>query len=248
MGYPQAVPEHLGDFVVDFLVPSLGHRIQMLRTQHRQIGAGFDGQYAVINSGLNANETQPFLTGAVFNDLNSNNRYDVGEGVEGATVTIQGVGSTTTWASGSGYNYRLDPGTYTVTISGAGIVTPVTRTITFTYSSSWGLWENQRLSVPVVVLPPNDIVGPAGASANRSVKSGDVLDYRIRFGNTQTGNPVQQLQIRQTLDADLDPATFVAGAIRIGAQTVTVQPGQTQRVSTWTSVGAASSTWTCRSR
>src|SRR5262249_4688926 len=45
------------------------------------------------------------------------------------TVAVSGVGSVTTWGSG-GYSFRLSPGTYTVTASGGGLASPVTRTVT----------------------------------------------------------------------------------------------------------------------
>ncbi len=45
------------------------------------------------------------------------------------TITIAGVGSTTTWDSG-GYSFQLSPGTYTVTASGGNLGSTQTKTIT----------------------------------------------------------------------------------------------------------------------
>jgi hypothetical protein len=44
------------------------------------------------------------------------------------TITVAGVGSTTTFGSG-GYAIQLSPGTYTVTASGGGLPTPITASI-----------------------------------------------------------------------------------------------------------------------
>jgi hypothetical protein len=71
---------------------------------------------------------KPFLTGVVFNDQNGIGQYDPGEGLSGVTITVAHIGSTLTNDAG-GYSLQLAPGVYTVTASGGGLATPITRTV-----------------------------------------------------------------------------------------------------------------------
>ena len=71
--------------------------------QHREVGVGVvqNGtgpyrHYYTIDTGFTA-DTRPFLTGVVYSDHNRNGKYDAGEGIGGARVTIAGVGYVTTW-------------------------------------------------------------------------------------------------------------------------------------------------------
>jgi hypothetical protein len=64
----------------------------------------------------------------VFHDATGNGEYQPGEGLAGVTITVAGVGSTTTMDAG-GYAIQLAPGTYTVTASGGGLPAPIARTI-----------------------------------------------------------------------------------------------------------------------
>src|SRR5262249_20715991 len=57
-----------------------------------------------------------------------NGEYQPGQGLAGVTITVAGVGSTTTMDAG-GYAIPLAPGTYTVTASGGGLATPIARTV-----------------------------------------------------------------------------------------------------------------------
>jgi uncharacterized repeat protein (TIGR01451 family) len=214
-------------YVIDAGVPGAGHRIQMIGVDHRQAGVGIYNDLSTIDTGLNLNETQPFLTGSVFNDTNRNGLYDAGEGLGGVTITVEGVGSTTTWSSG-GYNIRVNPGTYTVIASGGGLPAPITRTVTFHYSDTWGLWENQRIDFVETPAPgslPNDLTAPAGAGDHHAITASETLDYAVQFTDTQSGNPDQEVQVSMALDPNLDSSTFQFGNIQIGSTVVQVPAG-----------------------
>jgi uncharacterized protein YkwD len=145
-GYATA-PAALAGLIADVGVPDLGHRLQLLAIGPAyqpldQVGIGIvtggTGQYVnyyTIDTVSTAN-TNPWLTGTVYNDLNGNGVYDIGEGLGGVTVQIQGGPSFTTYASG-GYQVQLAPGTYTVTFSGGGLPSPITEKVTLGSSNYW---------------------------------------------------------------------------------------------------------------
>ncbi len=134
----------LGDLIVDQGTPSLGHRIMLLDiggTFHamRQVGIGLafqdspSGSYTYRQTDTTidmaqTSDSNPFLTGVVFNDTAGNGEYEPGEGLSGVNISVADVGLTTTLDSG-GYSIQLAPGTYTVTASGGGLPAPITRTV-----------------------------------------------------------------------------------------------------------------------
>jgi uncharacterized protein YkwD len=136
-----ATPEAaLNGLITDYGEPSLGHRLQLLSIGSLYQGIGEVGigivvngrgqyvNYFTIDTSETAN-TNPFLTGVVYNDLNHNGVYDAGEGLAGVTIAVQGGPTITDWNSG-GYSLQLRPGTYTVTFSGGGLPNAITRTVT----------------------------------------------------------------------------------------------------------------------
>jgi uncharacterized protein YkwD len=131
--------EALRALITDAGFPDLGHRNHLLGigsslAAHQELGIGIvQGSgpyhyYYTIDSGYTA-DPRPFLTGVIYKDLNNNGKYDPGEGLGGVTITVSGVGTTTTFSTG-GYSLQLDPGTYTVTASGGGLSGPVSRSVT----------------------------------------------------------------------------------------------------------------------
>jgi uncharacterized protein YkwD len=133
--------EALAGLIQDTGVADLGHRRQLLaidaiyKNQNQlgigivQGGTGPLTNYYTIDTAAAVLDNGPFLTGVVYNDLNGNGQYDIGEGLAGVTITLSGGGSTTTFDSG-GYTLAVQPGTYTVTASGAGLAAPISETVT----------------------------------------------------------------------------------------------------------------------
>jgi uncharacterized protein YkwD len=128
----------LSDLIIDGGVPDLSHRQQLLGmatyAAQNQVGIGIVlgaggplTNYFTIDT-ASSSDSRPDLTGVVYIDGNGNGQYDAGEGVAGATISVAGVGSVTTFASG-GYTVPLSPGTYAVTVSG-GSLEPMTQTVT----------------------------------------------------------------------------------------------------------------------
>jgi uncharacterized protein YkwD len=136
----------LADLVVDQGVADLGHRVMLLDIggqfhADRQLGIGIATQDGTDSTGqflsrltdttidlASTTDSDPFLTGVVFQDSAGNGKYEPGEGLSGVTITVANAGSTTTLDAG-GYSLQLPPGTYTVTASGGGLPAPITRTV-----------------------------------------------------------------------------------------------------------------------
>ena len=76
--------------------------------------------------------TGPFLLGVVYNDLNNNHFYDIGEGISGVTITLSTGGYYAVSSISGGYAIPIGTsGTITVTASGPGFG-PVSKTVTLT--------------------------------------------------------------------------------------------------------------------
>lgn len=113
------------------LMNSSGHRANILNDGFREIGVGLEvGQYgsyegAFVTQNFARTGTSNFLTGVAFDDKDGNKRYDVGEALDGITVsaknTSTGAVFNTTTEPAGGYDLALASGTYSVTFSGNGI-------------------------------------------------------------------------------------------------------------------------------
>jgi hypothetical protein len=129
----------LAALITDTGIPDLGHRRQLLAIDaiyqpQNQVGVGIVqngtgplSNYYTIDTASAPNSTS-YLTGVVMHDDNGNGHYDIGEGMGGVTISIAGVGSTTTFDSG-GYSLPVGPGTYTVTASGGGLTAPIAKQV-----------------------------------------------------------------------------------------------------------------------
>jgi len=104
---------------------------------YSEVGIGYydgvtpnsDGLTSLITEDFGATNTGSFLLGVIYNDKNSNNFYDPGEGIGGVTITSS-VGSYYAVSSpAGGYAFPIGTsGTITVTASGPGFG-PITKTV-----------------------------------------------------------------------------------------------------------------------
>jgi Calx-beta domain len=108
------------------------HRVAIMDGTMREVGVGettgvVQGYNSVVvTEDFGISGTNSFLTGAVYNDVNGNNFYDLNEGVQGVTATVTTTGGTLvgsdTTGSGGGWSVSEPGGTYNVTFTGAGLV------------------------------------------------------------------------------------------------------------------------------
>ncbi len=122
-----AISQHEG------LFKSPGHRENILNGNFRELGVGQLQGYFMndgrnfLSSMLTQNFARSgstyFLTGVVYDDKNSNNFYDVGEGLNGTTITINNR-SYVVYNTGA-YSIPLTNGTYELSITSDALGAPV---------------------------------------------------------------------------------------------------------------------------
>jgi hypothetical protein len=97
---------------------------------HRLLGLSFNpdtGEADYLT--LAPADQSPIITGCVFRDANGNGKYDVGEGLAGVTITVNGQQSVQVFDSG-GYTIAVNkPGLEQVTASGGGLPGPIAETV-----------------------------------------------------------------------------------------------------------------------
>lgn len=165
----QFVTDNYDNLFTDTSEPGRGHRINMLNGTYQEVGSAVQsGAYQGFNSVLVGNDfgaknQNSFVTGVVYTDAAATNFYQVGEGLSGDTVIVtDALGNTyqTTSNAGGGYQIQLPNGSYTITFSGAGISTPITKSFTI-----------NSLNVDVDANTRTDIVpgGPPALSGTNPV-------------------------------------------------------------------------------
>jgi hypothetical protein len=122
------------------LFKSPGHRVNILEANFRELGIGQKQGYFMSNGThyLSSMLTQNFarsgsryyLTGVVYNDINNNEFYDVGEGLSGTNISFNGV-TYPVYATGA-YSIPVSNGTYNLTITGDDLGSAVYRTVQIT--------------------------------------------------------------------------------------------------------------------
>lgn len=124
--------EFYGDsgFLIDWGNAEPGHRDNIMNPQYRDVGINITvtgNSYPstgplVITQDFASPQTatNPDMVGVVYKDTNHNGRYDSGEGIGGATITIVGPTGTftTTSMTAGGWQYPVAAGNYTVSVSG----------------------------------------------------------------------------------------------------------------------------------
>ena len=120
------------------LMASAKHRANILDADMREIGIGLEigafrgAQGAMVTQVFGRTGDDVFLTGLTTQDLDKDDRYDIGEGRGGITVTATAAnGATFSTVSGAAGDYALalSAGTYEVTFTKRGMES-VTETVT----------------------------------------------------------------------------------------------------------------------
>lgn len=135
----------LAAFAIDWGVPTHEHLDAMMNAAYAEIGVSIMetsksiGPYIVTcdlgTSVEGARSDGAYLLGVIYNDSDSDQFYDSGEGLQDISISIQREGSSATqtveiasWSSG-GYQIFLLNGSYNITVSGDGLATPITKRV-----------------------------------------------------------------------------------------------------------------------
>ncbi len=153
-------------FNIDFGVASLGHRENIMNFKstkyHREIGIGIMDQPDPSKSPGPKVTTEDFgfipkdwfLLGVVYNDVNNNGFYDIGEGIPGVSITLDAGSWSAVTSSSGGYAVPIAglSGTLTITASGGPFATPAVTTVALT-------GENVKVDFAANVAWPGSIGG-----------------------------------------------------------------------------------------
>lgn len=187
-----------------------GHRITILNGALTEVGVSVlseddpntqVGPLLVTQNFATRSDYHPMLLGVVINDLDSDQFYDVGEGLGDILVTATDAAGnetqTTSWDSG-GYQMELDPGSYTVSFSGTGLdgVASYTLTMGSENSQLYGYAANAEIPPGIVEngTPGKDAL--SGGAGNDTLSGGDGSD-------TLLGNDGDDVLIGGTSSVDL---------------------------------------------
>ena len=141
-----------------------------------------------------SSNADPYITGVVFNDTAGKGEYQPGEGLAGVTISVSGVGTTTTMDAG-GYSLQVPPGIYTVTASGGGLPSSITRTVVV---------QNQNMRL-------NFDENPNGATLS-AASDGSVSGLLGSFLAMETGDTASNYSVRIDWgDGNASFATLVPG-------------------------------------
>ena len=187
-----------------------GHRLNLHNASYKEIGIGVingtNGSVGpqLVTQDLGNPGSVRYVTGVVYEDLNSNDFYDIGEGRSGVRIDVDGSGYYALTAASGGYAVPVNAdGTFGVTFSGGSFATFNTmatvasgRNVKVDYlveaiamllgdynengvvdTADYVVWRNQLGNA--TALPNDDTPG---------VGNDDYTRWRASFGNTLAGS------------------------------------------------------------
>jgi hypothetical protein len=235
--------------MVDAGTAGRGHRVNLLDLlnpypcgsppcAYSEVGVGYYdggvpnglGLTSLITEDFGVGNTGPFLLGVVYNDLNNNNFYDIGEGIAGIAITPSSGGYYAVSSSSGGYAIPVGTsGTITVTASGPGFG-PVTSTVTLTganvkldfiaHSNSTTTQTSSVQTATSIANPPSILLNSIYASPSSTV---DITGSGFSPSDTTcklAGNAVGSFNC-MVYDGTLS-ASFAVANVNAGSYTVTV--------------------------
>lgn len=189
---PTPFVAHAG-FAIDWgtgaggLQPGLGHRTNIMalgNANYREVGVGIatrsgedakkHGKLAVTQDYGTPTSGMYFLLGVAYQDSNSNGICDPGEGLSGIRVqpSVGGFFAVTSSSGGYAIPFQNAPGAASVVFSGAGIASPVTKTVSL-------LRENVKLDLRTVSTVITLRMDAIDKTAGETKSSGGTARFRI---------------------------------------------------------------------
>jgi uncharacterized protein YkwD len=187
-----------------------GHRRNLHNPDFKEIGIGVingtNGSVGpqVVTQDLGNPGSVRYITGVVYEDLNSNHFYDIGEGRSGVRIDVSGSAFYALSTASGGYAVPVDAdGTYNVTFSGGSFATFATTASVISGRNVKVDYLTQAIAILLGDYNENGVVdaadyvvwrkkfGSATALPNDDtpgVGNDDYTRWRGRFGNTLVGS------------------------------------------------------------
>ncbi|HSI34728.1 MAG: hypothetical protein ACAI43_08650 [Phycisphaerae bacterium] len=155
-----------------------GHRDNLMAGVYREVGLSITDTLAgktvgpllvTQNFGVRNDQTDPFLLGVIYTDVDGDGAYSPGEGAAGATVIATGAAGTftTTTMSAGGYQMDLPPGVYAMTVAGGGM-----RGVARLNSVTVGIDNVKRDFTAPNFVPSSDVTPPDATLATSDPAAG----------------------------------------------------------------------------
>lgn len=171
-----------------------GHRMNIHNPNYREIGVGVvvgtNGSIGpqLVTQDFASRFSNPTLaTGVAYYDLNSNNFYDMGEGISGLTVNVSGASDYCITAAGGGWTVPV-PGvsaSRTVTFSGLGMNQGIGLTVTGDANAKADL--KLAYTPPVITSAAQAEMG--GAHTLEFTSVGGATGYKCSLANVVAASP-----------------------------------------------------------
>ncbi len=211
---------------------STGHRTNMMHIPYEEIGTGVRyGQYTTGGTTYNASmvvtnfgiqNINPFITGVVFTDGNSDDFYDIGESVRSGTVratnlTTGAVFSESIGNSG-GYGIIVPAGSYSVTASYvlAGVVRLSSKSVVVGIDNVKVDFDSTDPSVVTLTLASTrTTINESGANTTTSIqvtRNGD-LGTAVTVSLSSNDTTEATIPANVTILAGQSSATFTATSV-----------------------------------
>ncbi len=203
-----------------------GHRMNLHNTNICEIGVGVVAGVTsnlgprFVTEDLGASpSSSPFITGVAYFDLNGNDFYDLGEGIGGIAVEVEGQSATAVTSSSGGYSIPVGGnGAYSVFFSAAAMETS---TVVAVVASNQNVKVDCRpaYQAPVLTGPTNPIVGmpnPYGVSRVAAATGFDLFHARISAAPWLEGaeNGTGGVEIASSAGYDVIQSAVVASGTR----------------------------------
>jgi hypothetical protein len=185
----------------DCLNPSAcGHRINLFDPNFEEVGIGWlaTSRYLTQDFGLQnpmpAGNTGPFLVGVVYNDMNGNNFYDIGEGISGVMITPDTGTYYAVSSTSGGYALPIPTeGTITVTASGSGLGS-ISKTVTLAGANIKLDFTLQDYSKSSTTTSTSQTQTTTSSSETQTITSTSETQATTSFSETHTSASTSETQ------------------------------------------------------
>jgi len=235
-----ADPAYNPSFVGQGMQNPAGHRISIHNNSFKEIGIGVvngtNGSVGpqVVTQDFGSSGDVRYVTGVVYEDLNANNFYDVGEGRPGVRIDVDGSAYYALSSTSGGYSVPVpQDGSYQVTFSGGGFQSFLTsavvaggRSVKVDYLVQWqlllagdyngnGVVDAADYTVWRNTLNQTGSNLAADGNGDNLVDAADYAFWKARFGNTTGAGAIASGPAGASVAAVPEPATAALLAVAL---------------------------------